>query len=52
MLNFIVRYADFLMFDFCLLSQASSLARSGKYVPGSIPPFKAEQSLFVADHKY
>ncbi|XP_011198041.1 fructose-bisphosphate aldolase [Bactrocera dorsalis] len=33
-------------------AKASSLARSGKYVAGSIPPFKAEQSLFVADHKY
>ncbi|CAD7013330.1 unnamed protein product [Ceratitis capitata] len=33
-------------------AKANSLARAGKYIAGSIPPFKNEQNLFVADHKY
>ncbi|XP_054740642.1 fructose-bisphosphate aldolase-like [Anastrepha obliqua] len=33
-------------------AKANGLARYGKYVAGSIPPFKADQSLFVEDHKY
>ncbi|XP_067634253.1 fructose-bisphosphate aldolase-like [Eurosta solidaginis] len=33
-------------------AKANSLARLGKYVAGSIPTYKTDQSLFVADHKY
>ncbi|XP_017489746.1 PREDICTED: fructose-bisphosphate aldolase-like [Rhagoletis zephyria] len=32
--------------------KANGLARDGKYVPGSIPAFKADKSLYVEDHKY